>query len=188
MFITRKTKETDISCDLEIYGSGKCDISTGIGFFDHMLTAFCVHGGFDMTLRASGDTNVDCHHTIEDCGIVIGQAFEAAVDRAAISRFGSSYVPMDESLAFVSLDVSNRPFLVFNAEFTSPMCGDYDTQMTREFFRAFAFNSGITLHASILYGDNSHHMTEALYKSIARALKDALAPRSGGPLSSKGAF
>jgi len=187
MKIERTTKETSIVCDLSIYGSGKCDIYTGIGFFDHMLTAMCVHGGFDMTLKAEGDLHVDCHHTIEDCGIVMGQAFKGALgDKSGIARFGTSYVPMDEALAFVSLDISNRPYLVFDADFKAPMCGDYDTQMTVEFFRAFAYNAGITLHAKLMYGDNAHHATEALYKALARALHDGAAPRDGGVLSSKG--
>ncbi len=187
MKLERKTKETDISLELDIYGSGKCDISTGVGFFDHMLTAMCVHGGFDMTLSCKGDLHVDCHHTVEDCGIVMGKAFgEALGDKSGIARFGTAYVPMDEALAFVSLDISNRPYLVFDAAFKAPMCGDYDTQMTAEFFRAFAVNAGITLHAKLMYGENAHHATEALYKALARALKEAVKKNGGAALSSKG--
>ena len=187
MNIKRKTKETDIVCNLNLYGSGKSDISTGIGFFDHMLTAMCVHGSFDMTLEASGDLHVDCHHTVEDCGIVIGQAISSALgDKSGIARFGTAYVPMDEALAFVSLDISNRPYLVFDAEFKAPMCGSYDTQMTVEFFRALAYNAGITLHAKLLYAENAHHATEALYKALARALREAVTKQGSSVLSSKG--
>ena len=153
--IARKTKETDITVKLELDGKGKPDIDTGIGFFDHMLTALCVHGGFDMTVKCKGDLNVDGHHTVEDVGIVIGQAVAKALgNKGGIARYGSAYVPMDEALSFCSLDISGRPFLVLNAEFHDDRCGQYDNCLTEEFFRAFAFNAGITLHIREEYGKN----------------------------------
>ena len=185
--IDRKTKETDIHVELCLDG-GETDISTGIGFFDHMLTAFSVHGGFGLTVKAVGDLHVDCHHTIEDTGIVIGKAFDKAFkDKGGIERFGSFYVPMDEALAFCSLDISGRPFLVFDAEFPEERIGTYDSCMTEEFMRAFAYNSGITLHLKSCYGKNSHHITEAIYKALAHALKAAVKmTESDKPLSTKG--
>ncbi len=184
--ITRKTKETDISLSLCLDG-GDISVDTGIGFFDHMLTAFAVHAGFGLTVSVKGDLNVDCHHTIEDTGIVLGQAiYNALGDKAGIARFGSSYVPMDEALGFCALDLSNRPYLVFDANFTSPLIGSYDTQMSEEFFRAVAVNGGITLHLICEYGKNDHHITESLYKAFARALKVAVKAEGNGVLSSKG--
>ena len=185
--IDRKTKETDIHVELCLDG-GETDISTGIGFFDHMLTAFSVHGGFGLTVKAVGDLHVDCHHTVEDTGIVIGKAFDKALkDKGGIERFGSFYVPMDEALAFCSLDISGRPFLVFDAEFPEERIGTYDSCMTEEFMRAFAYNSGITLHLKSCYGKNSHHITEAIYKALAHALKAAVKmTESDKPLSTKG--
>ena len=172
--INRKTKETDISLTLNLDG-GDVSIDTGVGFFDHMLTAFAVHGGFGLTVKVQGDLNVDDHHTIEDTGIVLGKAFnEALGDKSSIERFGSFYVPMDEALAFSSIDISGRPYLVFDADFPQEKCGDYTSAMTWEFMRAFAFNAGITLHTKVLYGNNSHHMIEAMYKSVAHALKQAV--------------
>lgn len=182
----RKTGETDIFVRLDLDG-GKAEISTGIGFFDHMLTAFAVHGGFGLTVKATGDLNVDGHHTVEDTGIVLGKAFaEALGDRSGIARFGSFFIPMDESLAFVSVDISGRPLLVFRAQFQQERIGDYDSCLTEEFFRAFAVNAGITLHASVEYGTNAHHETEALYKALAHAMRLAAAPSGRGPLSTKG--
>ncbi len=185
--IDRKTKETDIHVELNLDG-GKTDIDTGIGFFDHMLTALSVHGGFGLNVRAAGDLYVDCHHTIEDTGIVLGKAFDSALgDKGGIARFGSFYVPMDEALGFCSLDISGRPFLVFDAQFPEERIGSYDSCMTEEFMRAFAYNAGITLHLRACYGKNSHHITEALYKALAHALKAAVQPsQDDKPLSTKG--
>ncbi len=186
--IARKTKETDITVKLELDGKGKPDIDTGIGFFDHMLTALCVHGGFDMTVKCKGDLNVDGHHSVEDVGIVLGKAFaEALGDKAGIMRYGSAFIPMDEALGFCSLDISARPFLVFNAKFTNERIGDYESCLTEEFMRAFAFNAGITLHLREEYGSNDHHITEALFKALAHALKQAVAKNTDGKaLSTKG--
>ena len=154
---------------------GAVSIDTGIGFFDHMLNSFATHGGFGLTVSVKGDLHVDEHHTVEDTGIVLGQAFAKALgDKGSIDRFGSFYVPMDEALAFAAVDVSGRPFLVFDAEFPQERCGGYDCAMTVEFMRALAFNAGITLHLKALYGDNSHHITEALYKAAAHALRLAV--------------
>lgn len=185
--ITRKTKETDITVKMNLDGSGKADISTGIGFFDHMLTALAVHSGFDISVKAAGDLNVDGHHTVEDVGIVLGQAFKQAIgDMKGINRYGSAYIPMDEALGFACLDISNRPFLVFEAEFSDDRVGEFDTCLTEEFFRAFAFNGGITLHVIEKYGKNDHHIIEALFKAAAHALKEAAALNGGEILSTKG--
>ncbi|MBR6069860.1 MAG: imidazoleglycerol-phosphate dehydratase HisB [Ruminococcus sp.] len=186
--IVRKTKETDIFVNVDINGKGKAEIDTGIGFFDHMLTALSVHSGISMTVKVRGDLQVDCHHTIEDTGIALGQALAQALGaKSGIVRYGTSYIPMDESLAMASLDLSNRPFLVFNCDFTNQSCGGYDLCMTEEFFRAFAFNSGITLHINLLYGTNDHHKCEAVYKAVAHALKVAVQPNNdGSTLSTKG--
>jgi len=186
--IARKTKETDITVKLELDGNGTPSIDTGIGFFDHMLTALCVHGGFDMTVKCSGDLNVDGHHSVEDTGIVLGKAFaEALGDKAGIMRYGSAFIPMDEALGFCALDISARPFLVFNAKFTNERIGDYESCLTEEFMRAFAFNAGITLHLRAEYGSNDHHITEALFKALAHALRQAVAKNTDGKaLSTKG--
>ncbi len=185
--ITRKTRETDIYVKLELDGSGKYDIDTGIGFFDHMLTALTVHSGMDMTVKVKGDLYVDGHHSVEDTGIVIGTAFKQAIgDMKGIARYGTSFIPMDESLGFCCLDISNRPFLVFDADFTDMRIGQYDSCLTEEFFRAFAMNSGITLHLRCEYGKNDHHKTEALFKAAAHALKQAKELKSGEILSTKG--
>lgn len=186
--IARKTKETDIKIRVELDGKGIADIATGIGFFDHMLTALSVHSGISMSIHVAGDLHVDGHHTVEDTGIALGQALAQALgDKSGIARYGTAYIPMDESLAFTSLDISNRPFLVFNAKFTNQSCGGYDVCLTEEFFRAFAFNAGITLHINLLYGINDHHKCEAIYKSAAHALKQAAAlTENGKTLSTKG--
>ncbi len=186
--IKRKTKETDISVVLELDGTGIYSIDTGIGFFDHMLTALCVHGGFDMNVKCRGDLNVDGHHSVEDTGIVLGQAFAKALgDKSGIMRYGSAFIPMDEALGFCALDISARPFLVFNASFTNERIGDYEACLTEEFMRAFAFNAGITLHLREEYGSNDHHITEALFKALAHALKQAVKRNdSGTALSTKG--
>lgn len=185
-FINRQTAETRISVNLSIDGTGSFDGSSGIGFFDHMLNSFAVHGGFDIVLSAKGDLNVDCHHTIEDIGIVLGRAFCGALkDKRGIARFGSSAVPMDEALARAVVDISGRPYLVFDAKFEESRVGEFDTCMTEEFFRAFAFNAGITLHLALLYGKNSHHCIEALFKAAARALKAAVKIEGDEFLSTK---
>lgn len=183
----RVTKETDIHLSLCLDG-GDVSVNTGIGFFDHMLTAFAVHGGFGLQLQVKGDLHVDCHHTIEDTGIVLGKAFQEALqDKGGIARFGSFYVPMDEALVFASVDISGRPYLVFDADFPQERCGGYDCSMTVEFMRAFAFNAQITLHLKSVYGDNSHHITEALYKACAHALRLAVKQNSSNVLlSTKG--
>ena len=185
--LTRTTKETDIRLTLNLDGSGQHHIRTGIGFFDHMLAAFAVHAGIDLRLEAKGDLEVDCHHTIEDVGIVLGQAFAQLLgDRSAIQRYGSFYVPMDEALAFTAIDISGRPYLVFDAKFQNQSVGTMDCCMVEEFFRAVAVNAGMTLHIRLLYGSNEHHGIEAIFKSFAHALAQAAAPREGGVLSSKG--
>ena len=185
--VTRTSKETDISVTI-LPEDGKTDISTGIGFFDHMLTALSVHSQIPMVIHCKGDTYVDAHHTVEDTGIVLGQALNKALgDKTGIARYGHAYIPMDESLAFCSLDICNRPFLVFNAEFTNPMIGAYDTCLTEEFLRAFAFNAGLTLHVNVLYGKNDHHKTEAAYKALAHALRIASTSTGAGEaFSTKG--
>jgi imidazoleglycerol-phosphate dehydratase len=183
----RTTKETDISISLELDGSGKCEVSTGIGFFDHMLTAFAVHGGFDLTVKAVGDLEVDGHHTVEDTGILLGQTFAKALGgKEGIARYGSFTIPMDEALAFCSLDISARPYLVFEGIDNAGMIGSYDSSLTVEFLRAFATNAGITLHLKVLYGSNAHHMTEAAFKALAHALKAACVRSGETTLSTKG--
>ena len=184
--IERNTKETQIKISLDLDG-GEVNVSTGIGFFDHMLTAFGVHGGFGLDIRVTGDLEVDTHHTVEDTGIALGMAFKQALgDMGGINRYGSFYIPMDESLALCALDISNRPFLVFKANFNEERCGDYETCCTEEFFRAFAVNAGVTLHINLLYGSNSHHGIEAIFKAFAHAMKIAAAKNLGGILSTKG--
>lgn len=186
--LERTTKETAISVSMNIDGIGRAEIDTGIGFFDHMLEAFAVHSGIDLTVKCVGDLMVDGHHTVEDTGIVIGKVLaEALGTKEGIKRYGTAYIPMDESLAFVSLDCSSRPFLVFDACFDAYKVGELETQLIVEFFRAFAYNAGITLHAKVLYGANDHHKTEALFKALAHALKDAVQHTgSNAALSSKG--
>lgn len=185
--VQRNTKETKINIEFNLDG-GEVEVSTGIGFFDHMLTAFGVHGGFGLRVEVKGDLEVDTHHTAEDTGIVLGKAFKEALgDMSGIERYGSFSIPMDESLAQVSLDISNRPFLVFNAKFEQELCGDYETCVTEEFWRAFAMNSGITLHINVPYGTNAHHQIEAIFKAVAHALKIAVTKNSDGAvLSTKG--
>lgn len=185
--ISRKTKETDVTVKLNLDG-GEVKIDTGIGFFDHMLTALGVHGGFGLDVKAKGDLYVDGHHTSEDVGITLGLAFaEALGDKSGIMRYGNAYIPMDEALAFCALDISARPYLVFKAEFTYQKIGEFDACLTEEFMRAFAFNAGITLHLRTEYGSNDHHKTEALFKALAYALKAATRPNSdGSAISTKG--
>lgn len=184
--IERATKETRISVELCLDG-GEVKVSTGIGFFDHMLTALGFYAGFGLEVKAEGDLQVDGHHTVEDVGIVLGQAFVRALgDRAGIRRFGAAYVPMDEALCRTVVDISNRPFLVFDAAMPQPMIGDYDSCLTVEFMRAFAVHAGLTLHQQCLYGANAHHITEALFKSLGLALKDAVRREGEGVTSTKG--
>lgn len=186
--VERKTCETDIKATVRLDGLGNSEISTGIGFFDHMLTAFSKHSGISMEIKAVGDLEVDAHHTVEDTGIVLGQALSIALgEKSGIARYGTAFIPMDEALGFCSLDISNRPFLVFKGEFTNQMIGGYDVCLTEEFFRAFAFNAGITMHINMVYGVNDHHKCEAVFKSAAHALKSAVKElENGETLSTKG--
>lgn len=185
--VERKTKETEIFVAVDLDG-GNISIDTGIGFFDHMLTALAMHSGIALTVRAKGDLEVDCHHTVEDVGIVLGQALSKALgDKSGIKRYGSFFIPMDEALAFASVDISGRPFLVFDAEMPQAVVGGFDCCMTEEFFRAFAFNAGITLHIKCEYGSNSHHIIEAIFKAVAHSLVCAVEKTdSGKTLSTKG--
>lgn len=184
--IQRDTKETKIQLSLNLDG-GAVNIKTGIGFFDHMLTAFGFYAGIGLELSVEGDLYVDGHHTVEDTGIVLGQAIrEALGDKKGIRRFGSAYVPMDEALTFTALDFSNRPYLVFAAEMPQERIGEYDSCLTLEFMRAVAFNAGITLHQKCFYGVNAHHITEGLFKSFGLAVKDAIRVEGTGVTSTKG--
>ncbi len=187
--ISRKTGETDISVTFNIDGNGTADVETGVGFLDHMLTLFAVHGFFDLELKASGDIHVDFHHTVEDVGICLGQAiYQAADNFKGIRRYGSQLLPMEEAMARAVVDLCNRPYLVFQASFPTEKIGNFDVELIEEFFRAVAVNSCITMHLNVEYGKNSHHMAEALFKAFGRALDQAtmLDRRVGGVLSSKG--
>lgn len=189
--LQRKTKETDISLKLNLDGSGKNSVSTGIGFLDHMLCLFAGHGRFDLELECKGDLHVDSHHSAEDIGIVLGKAISDALGkRESIKRFGNSMVPMDESLALVSLDLSNRPYLYFEVPFTNAKVGEMDTEMFEEFFRALSVNAGMTLHIKLFHGKNNHHIIEAVFKAFARALREAVTidPSIQGVLSTKGSL
>ena len=186
--IIRKTKETDVLVSLNLEG-GALEIDTGIGFFDHMLHALLFYAGFGAAVTCKGDLHVDGHHSVEDTGIALGMALrEALGDKVGIRRFAHAYVPMDESLAFCALDVSGRPYLVLDAPMPQPMIGDYDSCLTKEFMRAFAMNSGVTLHLKCEYGDNAHHITEGLYKALGLALKSAVEVVSDQVTSTKGAL
>lgn len=172
--LSRKTKETDISVSLNIDGAGKSNIDTGIGFFNHMLEGFSKHGFFDLDMVCDGDLNVDCHHTIEDCGIVLGNAIAQAVgDKKGIKRFGSFILPMDEVLVLCAIDLSGRPYLQFDGEFTRERVGDMDTEMVKEFFYAVSYSAAMNLHIKVLTPGNNHHMIEAMFKAFAKALDDA---------------
>ena len=189
--IERKTKETQIKADLNLDGSGVCRISTGIGFFDHMLTLFTVHGLYDLELAATGDIDVDYHHTVEDVGLVLGDAVAKALgDRKGIQRYGNAVIPMDDALAQVTVDLSNRPYLVFRLPEEMPNQNGFDASLAREFLRAFAQRSGMNLHISIPYGENWHHMIEAVFKGLGRAIRSAVAKdaRVTGVPSTKGAL
>ena len=188
--ISRNTKETQITVSVTLDGKGTSQIDTGIGFFDHMLTALSRHSGISMNIQCNGDLQVDAHHSVEDTGIVLGQALaEALGDKSGIARYGSAYIPMDEALSFCALDLSNRPYLVFQGSFTNAMIGSSDACLTEEFFRALAVNAGMTLHLNMLYGANDHHKCEALFKAFAHALKAAVRENADGSvLSTKGAL
>lgn len=190
--LSRTTGETDITVSINLDGSGKADIATGVGFFDHMLDLLCRHGLFDLTVKAKGDTHIDDHHTVEDVGIVLGLAFLKALgDKKGITRYASVMIPMDETLSRVSLDISGRAFLVFRTTFARDKIGTFDTELVREFFQAFAANAGITLHVETLYGENAHHIAESCFKGLARSLRAAVAidPREAGRVpSTKGAL
>lgn len=186
---SRKTKETEVTVSLCLDGQGRTSPSTSVGFLDHMLDLLGRHAGFDLDVRATGDTHVDAHHTVEDVGICLGKALAAALgDKRGISRFGHASVPMDEALAEVSLDVSGRPFLVFSAAFPTEKTGEFDVQLVEEFLRAFAVNAGLTLHVRAAYGRDTHHIAEAIFKALARALRQAVAldPRVADVPSTKG--
>lgn len=186
--IDRKTKETNISLSLCLDGDGTYKGSCNIGFLDHMFDAFCVHANVSMELQMQGDLEVDCHHSVEDLGIVLGMALKNVLEeKAGLKRYGSFYIPMDEALAFCSLDVSGRPFLVFNATFENEKVGTLDCCMVKEFFRAVCIHSGLTCHINVLYGENDHHKIEAIFKAFAHALKEAVTIEEHGViLSSKG--
>jgi imidazoleglycerol-phosphate dehydratase len=190
--VTRTTSETDISLTLNLDGSGQADIATGIGFLDHMLTALARHALFDLQVTAKGDLHIDFHHTTEDVGIVLGEAFGKAIgEKRGIRRFGHALLPMDEALAEAAVDVSGRPFLAWDVSFEAPKVGEMDTELFEEFFRAFAFNARVTLHLARRAGHNAHHVAEACFKATARALRMAaeLDPRACGTIpSTKGAL
>lgn len=184
--VKRDTKETRISLVLSLDG-GEVKVDTGIGFFDHMLTALAFYAGFGLELKAAGDLNVDGHHTVEDVGICLGVAFKEALgEKRGIARFGTAYVPMDEALCRTVLDISNRPYLVFDAEMPQSVIGGYDACLTEEFMRSFAVNGGVTLHTACLYGKNAHHINEAIFKSLGLALKQAVKVEGGAVVSTKG--
>ncbi|KEI78521.1 imidazoleglycerol-phosphate dehydratase HisB [Clostridium botulinum] len=187
--VYRKTGETEIKSEINLYGEGKYDIKTGIGFFDHMLNLMARHGLIDVKLEAKGDLQVDSHHTVEDVGIVLGESFKKALgDKKGIKRYGTSFVPMDEALASVSIDISGRPYIVCDFNFTVDKLGEMDTELVEEFLRALAFNAEITLHARVLYGKNNHHMIEAVFKALGRALREAVDrdEKINGVMSTKG--
>lgn len=186
--VIRETRETKIDLTIDLDGSGRADVESGIGFFNHMLTLLAAHGRFDLVLNCDGDIEVDGHHSVEDIGIALGQAVHKALgDKKGITRYGTFFLPMDETLVMVSLDISGRPFLVYDAGGAmAPMIGKYDTELTEEFLRAFAFNAGITLHVKVMYGTNSHHKVEAIFKALGRALHAAVKinPETAGEIPS----
>lgn len=190
--VVRETKETNIRVHVDIDGSGKSKISTGIGFFDHMLESLAKHAALDLEISAKGDLHIDQHHTMEDVGIVLGQAIkEACGGYGAITRFAHAYIPMDETLARAAIDLCNRPYLIWKVAFDRDKVGEVDTELFKEFFQAFAMNSGACLHVELLYGANSHHIAEACFKALARSLRVALAPDErlkGGVASTKGSL
>lgn len=187
--LSRKTAETDILLKLDVDGEGKSVIDTGIGFLDHMLTLFSKHGLLDLEIKARGDLQVDSHHTVEDIGIVLGQALKQALgDKSSIRRYGTSYVPMDEALAMVCVDLGGRPYLVCNVKYTNERVGDMETELVEEFFRAVSVNAAMNVHINVLYGSNNHHIVEAVFKAFGRALDEAIRSdsRIKGVMSTKG--
>ena len=175
--VRRDTKETQIRVQVDLDGTGRSTVSTGIGFFDHMLESFARHGGFDLQIETKGDLHIDMHHTVEDTGIVLGQAFAEALNGLkGIRRFGHAYIPMDETLTRCAIDLSNRPYLIWRVSFVRPKVGEMDTELFKEFHHAFAMNAGACLHLETLYGENSHHIAESGFKALARALRDAVEP------------
>lgn len=189
--VTRKTQETDIKVSLNLDGTGTSNITTGIGFFDHMLQGFTKHGFYDMDVTVKGDLHVDGHHTVEDTGIVLGQAiYKALGDKKGIKRYGSMILPMDETLVMCAIDLCGRPYFVMDAEFAAPMVGDFDTQLVKEFFYAVSYSAAMNLHIKVLSGSNDHHKIEAIFKAFAKALDEAsmMDPRIEGVLSTKGAL
>ena len=185
--VSRRTAETDVVLSIALDGTGKAEISTGVGFLDHMLELFARHGLFDLTVKVTGDLHVDQHHTTEDAGIALGQAILKALgDKKGIARYADIHLPMDETLTRVAVDISGRPFLVFRTAFPTEKIGVFDTELVREFFQAFAMNAGLTLHVETLYGQNSHHIAESCFKGLARALRRAVAtdPREAGRVPS----
>jgi imidazoleglycerol-phosphate dehydratase len=190
--IKRKTKETEIEVTVNLDGTGVANIATGIGFFDHMLDLLARHSRIDLTVKAVGDLHIDYHHTTEDTGIALGQAVRQALgNMAGITRYAGVHMPMDETLSRVVIDISGRPFLVFKADFPRDKIGEFDTELVREWFQAFAMNAGVTLHVETLYGDNSHHIAESCFKGLARALRTAVAidPKAAGEIpSTKGSL
>jgi imidazoleglycerol-phosphate dehydratase len=188
--VVRNTKETQIRVNLDVDGTGASIISTGVGFYDHMLESFARHGGFDLEIETKGDLHIDMHHTVEDTGIVLGQAFAKALDGfKGIRRFGHAYIPMDETLTRCAIDLCNRPYLVWKVAFARPKVGEMDTELFKEFHHAFAMNAGACLHLETLYGENSHHIAESGFKALARALRSAveLDPKAAGQaVSTKG--
>lgn len=189
--INRKTSETDISLYLNLDGKGNADVDTGIGFFDHMLKSFAKHGLFDLKVRVQGDLIVDCHHTIEDVGIVLGEAIKKALgDKVGIKRYGNFFLPMDETLILCAIDLSNRPYLVFESEFKSDSVGYFDTQMVKEFFYAISYSASMNLHIKKMWGENDHHIIEAMFKAFAKALDEAVSKdsRITNVLSTKGSL
>ncbi len=190
--ISRKTAETDVSVSIALDGTGQARVATGIGFLDHMLELFARHGLFDLEVKVDGDLHVDQHHSAEDCGIALGQAFAKALgDKRGIARYADVHLPMDETLSRVCIDISGRPFLVFRTAFRVEKIGQFDTELVREWFQAFAMNAGLTLHVETFYGDNAHHIAESCFKGLARALRKAVAldPREEGRVpSTKGSL
>jgi imidazoleglycerol-phosphate dehydratase len=190
--VTRTTRETDITVTVDLDGTGKSDISTGVGFFDHMLDSLARHSFIDLTVKAEGDLHIDAHHTVEDTGIVIGQAIKKALgDFAGITRFGHAYIPMDETLSRASIDLCKRPYLVWKVDFRRDKVGDLDTELFKEFFHALSGNGGMCLHVENIYGENNHHIAESCFKATARALRMAVTPDprlQGKPASTKGSL
>lgn len=190
--ISRETKETRIRAAVNLDGSGKSSVSTGVGFFDHMLESFAKHSAIDLEIEAKGDLHIDAHHTLEDVGIVLGQAVkQAAGGYGGVIRFGHAYIPMDETLARAAIDLCNRPYLVWKVQFSRDKVGALDTELFKEFFHAFAMNAGACAHIELLYGENSHHIAEACFKALARALRAAITPDprlGGGVASTKGSL